>query len=239
MLQSNFKELEDISLILLLDSLAASLLDDPSASSGSLLLLDLGFSTEDDDSDFTELDETPSDSELQLDPISFELLLDSPDFSLELDCFMSLWVSLDEDFTFSLLDDPCSTEEDDSTPGSSFCPAGADELSSHPTKANAATPIATRNFFTKPPVTRYNKSNTNVIIFHGNTSKRPFLRQKAATSQFSRSEQRTHRPFRRNLRPHTRIRNRSTRYALSPGLAPSHSRNQSPHLRHQKTRRRV
>jgi hypothetical protein len=28
-------------------------------------------------------------------------------------------------------------EEDDSTAGSSFCPADADELSSHPTTANA------------------------------------------------------------------------------------------------------
>jgi hypothetical protein len=53
-------------------------------------------------------------------------------------------------------------EEDDSTPGSSFCPADAEELSSHPTTANAIIsmdPIAalrlqddrSRNFFIKAP----------------------------------------------------------------------------------------
>ncbi|MDY6284102.1 MAG: hypothetical protein SPL33_03165 [Fibrobacter sp.] len=40
-------------------------------------------------------------------------------------------------------------DEDDSIPGSSFSPAEADELSSHPTTANATKPIVTRNFFIK------------------------------------------------------------------------------------------
>ena len=113
------------------------------------------------DSDVTELDED-----------SIKLLLDFPDFSLELDCSASLRVSLDEDFAFSLLDEffwaleldeLCSAEEEDSTPGSSFGPADADELSSHPTNANATKPIARINFFINPPVTRYNKFKANVI----------------------------------------------------------------------------
>jgi hypothetical protein len=53
----------------------------------------------------------------------------------------------DDDRT-ELLD--CSvTLEDDSTAGSSFGPTEADELSSHPTTANATKPIVTRNFFIK------------------------------------------------------------------------------------------
>jgi hypothetical protein len=143
------EDLEDISLILLLEFTTIS------------LELDSGVTTEDEYSDFTELDEASS-----------TLLLDTPVFSLELDCFTSLWVSLDEDFAFSLLDEffwaleldeLCSAAEEDSTAGSSFGPADADELSSHPTKVNAATPIAIRNFFIKPPVTRYNKFKANVI----------------------------------------------------------------------------
>jgi hypothetical protein len=83
-------------------------------------------------------------------------------------------VALDEDFAFLLLDEffwaleldeLCSAEEEDSIAGSSFGPADADELSSHPTTANATKPIATRNFFINPPVTRYNKFKANVIYF--------------------------------------------------------------------------
>jgi hypothetical protein len=102
--------------------------------------------TDDELLDFTELDEASS-----------VLQLDFPDFALELDCSASLCASLDEDFAFSLLDDVTSAgsagspvlpllEEDNSTTASSFCPADADELSSHPTKANAIIsmdPIAT------------------------------------------------------------------------------------------------
>ncbi len=74
----------------------------------------------------------------ELDEVSFSpLLLDFPDFSLELDYFTSLRGSLDEDFAFSLLDEVTSSgsvtlpllEEDDSTPGSSFGPADADDES--------------------------------------------------------------------------------------------------------------
>jgi len=80
---------------------------------------------------------------------------------LELDCFVSLAMTLDEDFSFSLLDESCSIEDDDSTPGSSFGSADAEELSSHPTTANdkiSMDPIALRlqddrprNFFIKAP----------------------------------------------------------------------------------------
>jgi hypothetical protein len=76
-----------------------------------LLLDDCEFSSEDDDSDFTELDEVTSAGSV----------------------------------TLPLL------EEDNSTTASSFCPAVAEELSSHPTKANATKPIVTRNFFIKAP----------------------------------------------------------------------------------------
>ena len=83
----------------------------------------------------------------------------------------------DEDLVSLLLDEVTSAgsvtlpllEEDDSTVGSSFCPADAEELSSHPTKANviiSMDPIAapfdklrdqrlqddsTRNFFINAP----------------------------------------------------------------------------------------
>ena len=107
----------------------------PSASSGSLLLDDCESPTEDDDSDFTELDEE-SFTPLLLDflsPWRFEELTGSTEL-LELDCF-----------TFSLLDEASSAGsagsptlsvtmpllDDDSTPGSSFCPAEADDESSH------------------------------------------------------------------------------------------------------------
>ena len=142
----SFKELEDNSLTLLeLDSVSLEL----DRTLVELLLDDCEFSSEDEDSDFTELDEASS-----------TLPLDFPVFSLELDCFASLWETLDEDFAFSLLDEffwaleldeLCSATEEDSTAGSSFGPAEADELSSHPTKVNAATPIAIRNFFIKAP----------------------------------------------------------------------------------------
>jgi hypothetical protein len=88
-------------------------------------------------------------------------------------------------------------EEDDSTPGSSFGPADADELSSHPTKANAIIsmdPIAalrlppwwpcalgnklpsavrqddsSRNFFIN--ASKRCLSKENVIYFHPKTTK--------------------------------------------------------------------
>ena len=92
--------------------------------------------------DFTELDEASS-----------TLLLDTL-VSLELDC----GVTLDEDFTELLLDESCSTEEDDSTPGSSFGPVEDEESSPQAANNIAATPIATRNFLIKPPANRYNKN---------------------------------------------------------------------------------
>jgi hypothetical protein len=148
-LQSKFKELEDSSLTLLLDSLTSLLLDlnatsedddvtldDPSAGSASLLLLDFS-----DDSDFTELDDSSAIFS------SFE----------------------DEDFAFTLLDETSSAGstplEDDSASCSSLFGPEDDESSPHPTNANAATPIATRNFFINPPVIRHDKFKANVIYF--------------------------------------------------------------------------
>jgi hypothetical protein len=101
--------------------------------------------------------------------------LTGPTELLELDCF-----------AFSLLDEVTSAgsvtlpllEEDDSTAGSSFCPADADELSSHPTKANAIIsmdPIATlqddrsRNFFIN--ASKRCLSKENVIYFHPQKAK--------------------------------------------------------------------
>jgi hypothetical protein len=145
-----FKELEDNSLTLLeLDSGSLEL----DRTSVELLLDDCKFSSEDEDSDFTELDEASS-----------VLLLDFPVFSLLLDCFTSLWVSLDEDFAFSLLDEVTSEE-------SSFGLAEGDHesSSSHPTTANATKPIATRNFFIN--ASKRCLSKKNVIYFHQKKSK--------------------------------------------------------------------
>ena len=95
-----------------------------------------------------------TDEEL-LDPTSFELLLDFSDFSLELD------EGLDPSLLLRAcpeLDEPCSIEEDDSTPGSSFGPVEDEESSPQAANNIAAAPIATRNFLIKPPANRYNKN---------------------------------------------------------------------------------
>ena len=135
------------------------------------LLLDSSFAlrmTDEELLDFTELDEALS-----------TLLLDTL-VSLELDCGVTLdedFTELllgtldDEDFAFSLLldsgsrpgmtdedDSPCSIEEDDSTPGSSFGPVEDEESSPQAANNIAAAPIATRNFLIKPPANRYNKN---------------------------------------------------------------------------------
>jgi hypothetical protein len=106
-----------------------------------------------------ELDESPDFSEL--DETFFTLLLDVPVFSLELDCFASLWVTLDEDFAFLLLDEVLSAgssnsastpilsvtlplfedeirsiEDEDSPPGLSSSPVEDDESPPHPTSAS-------------------------------------------------------------------------------------------------------
>jgi hypothetical protein len=111
-------------------------LDEDATLSAELLLNSDNFSELLDfsvDSDFTELDED-----------SITLLLDFPDFSLELDFLTSPWVTLDEDSAFSLLDEPSSAEDDVSIPGSSFCPAEADDESSHAARnANNTREIAT------------------------------------------------------------------------------------------------
>ena len=101
--------------------------------------------------------------------LSAELLLD---FTLLLD--RSSTGAEDDDRT-ELLDCSVTLEEDDSTAGSSFCPADAEELSSHPTTANATIsidPIAalrlqddrSRNFFIK--AAKQYLSKENVIYFH-------------------------------------------------------------------------
>ena len=70
----------------------------------------------------------------------------------------------DEDFTFSLLDELGSTEEEDSTPGSSFGPADADDESSHAAK-NATMLSATKIFFiNSPSPQRLNLSCGNIIF---------------------------------------------------------------------------
>jgi hypothetical protein len=86
-----------------------------------------------------------SDNFSELDDTSFALLLDFP--------------------VFSLLDEPSSTEEDDSIPDSSVDPADADDESSH--AAQSVTMLnATKIFFIKTPSPqRFNLSSGNIIIF--------------------------------------------------------------------------
>ena len=73
-------------------------------------------------------------------------------------------MTLDEDFAFSLLDEPSSTEDDDSIPGSSFGPDDADAESSHATK-NATMLNTTKIFFIKSPSPqRLDLFNGNIVI---------------------------------------------------------------------------
>jgi hypothetical protein len=103
-----------------------------------------------------ELDEFEASSLLLLDSIPPSGVLDDEDVA-----------TFDEDFAeeldFALLDDPRSTEEDDSTPGSSL---GPEDEESSPQAANniAVIPTAIRNFFIKPPIIQYNKSKINVNL---------------------------------------------------------------------------
>jgi hypothetical protein len=137
--------------------------------------LDELFTTEEELLDLTEFDDTLV-SFSSFDEEDFAELLLDPIASLQDD---DKGLTLDEDFAFSLLDElfwmpeledfaellldsgslpgmtgdddfPCSTEEDDSIPNSSFGPE-EDESSPQATNIIAAETIATRNFFISPP----------------------------------------------------------------------------------------
>ncbi len=134
----SFKELEDNSLTLLeLDSVSLEL----DRTLVELLLDDCEFSSEDEDSDFTELDDS---SFFEDEDFAFSLLLDrSSTPSAELRAG-----SAEDDDRTELLDCCVTLEEDDSTAGSSFDPADADDESSHAAK-NATMLNATKIFFIK------------------------------------------------------------------------------------------
>ena len=149
-------EEDDSSTELLLDTLVSSLLDDASLS----LLLDTLVSLELDCG--VTLDEDSSSTELLLGT------LDDEDFAfsllLELDEGLD---PADEPAELSWLSPLRMTEDEDSTPGSSFGPVEDEESSPQAANNKAAAPIATRNFFIKPPV---NQSKCN--LFSSQNAKR-------------------------------------------------------------------
>ena len=119
------------------------------------LLLDSSLALRMTDEELLDFAELLLDSSLAL-RMTDEELLDFTELLLgtldDDDLAFSLLLELDEELDPSWLSPLRMTEDDDSTPGSSFGPVEDEESSPQAANNKAAAPIATRNFFINPPV---------------------------------------------------------------------------------------